>query len=62
MADSRPRDESYDGCTSDRCPRCGKSEFVTVERVIVGGYTVVQCHCRACEASWVAGKKPNKKT
>lgn len=41
-------------CVSTQCPGCGQSHHITVERVIVGGRTFINCHCRFCEASWEA--------
>lgn len=42
-------------CISERCPTCGKTEHITVERVIAGASTIDLCHCRACGASWAPG-------
>jgi hypothetical protein len=41
-------------CVSTQCPQCGGTEHITVEHVIVGTTTRVNCHCRACDASWQA--------
>ena len=37
---------------SKRCPKCGRADAVTVERVVTGATAINQCHCRACGASW----------
>ena len=39
-------------CTTDRCPHCGKTGYVTLERIVVGSFSVRECHCKACGASW----------
>jgi len=38
-------------CTSSACPKC-KSEYVTVEQLIMGEEVLTLCHCKACGFSW----------
>jgi transcription elongation factor Elf1 len=45
-------DESKSLCQDHDCPRCGQSDHVTAERVLIGNATLTLCHCRLCGHSW----------